>query len=169
MDTRTQNTSSIGTVATSPRCGRAARLALLAVAALAALAAAATPAHAFTVRSQSTPGSIQVPKLWSAILFAPYRGPSDIFDLNEFARDHGGGSDFVAYFPKRYVWRSNAYSGSQVVTVQYRVFHKNRCHSLELDCAEQWTLHRSVMETVSVPAGRASKPAIPPTKELGPL
>jgi hypothetical protein len=133
--------------------GRALRLVLAAIFVAAAVAAAASPAHAFTVRPQGAPGSIQVPKLWGAILFTPYRGPSDIFDLNEFAREHGGGNDFVAYFPQRYAWRSNAYAGAQLVTVLYRSFLENWCHTWEPNCSEHSTLHRTDTESVSIPAG----------------
>ena len=68
-----------------------------------ALATKSHPAYAYTPKAGGQPGETQVPVLQGA---------------------SSGGLPEIT-FPTRYVWRSNAYAGTQVITVTYRLWKYN--------------------------------------------
>jgi hypothetical protein len=87
----------------------------------------AAPAGAWNYKNTGSPGRLQVLRVYGFTSQANPL-PNCVFCDNamDYIEQHQHHADFAAYTPARYIWRA-PFSGVQVATVQYRLFHKNYC------------------------------------------
>jgi len=117
---------------------------------------AAGPAGAWQARTTGSPGRVQVLKVYGFTSEAAAI-PSCTFcdDAMNYIATHQHHADFAAYTPARYVWRA-PFAGTQLVTVQYRLFHKNYCSDVGLamkTCDDGFKLFKSDVGHYTIAAG----------------